>query len=240
MPGVRKLMTDSIGLVRRGAYKLLVGPLRYGRGADYDAARYWSDRFERNRFALRGPGHEGMSEKDNERMYAEAGAVFKELCRQLGIGGSDQDVLEIGCGTGFFTAALRELGVETYLGIDITAVLFDELRRRHPAFRFERCDVTVEELNKEDHDLVVMIDVIEHIVTEAKFRFAMDSIRDTLRPGGRLIISPIEPRSRKRLFYIRSWSLDDVTSHFPGWTRETLVPFRNAQLVVLHRPAGVA
>ena len=75
-----KLTTDpgQTGWHRLGArpiarilYKYTIGKLKYGRGDTYDAERYWSDRFEKYGASLLGPGHEGLSEDENEHMYNE-------------------------------------------------------------------------------------------------------------------------------------------------------------------------
>lgn len=190
---------DPLDFIRRALYKTIIGPLKYGEGNDYDAARYWRDRFSKYGQSLSGAGDEGQSEEENEKMYAEAAKVFTDLCRKEGVDFQSVSILEIGCGTGFYTQLLHNLGVKSYVGVDITDVLFPELRKKFPQFRFVRKDITSDKI-EDMFDLIVMIDVIEHIVKESKLSFAMENVKNCLLANGNFIVSPIMDLSKRHLF----------------------------------------
>ncbi|MCZ7654263.1 MAG: hypothetical protein M5R42_08190 [Rhodocyclaceae bacterium] len=43
----RRFLRDPVGVLVRAWVKLLIAPRRYADGGDYDAARYWEDRFRK-------------------------------------------------------------------------------------------------------------------------------------------------------------------------------------------------
>jgi SAM-dependent methyltransferase len=237
-PAVARLKEDPVGFVRRVIKKVFVDRWLYGRGADYDASGYWRDRFAKYGRSIRGPGDEGLSEQENQAMYLAAADTFRAVCLRQKVAFDRTDALEIGVGTGFYTGVLHEAGVRSYLGVDITDVLFQKLRVDYPAARFEKKDVTLEALGGQ-FDLIVMIDVIQHIVTEEKLARAMGHVRDSLKPGGLFLVSAVHPTavSRKHLYYVRFWSEQLLRDLFPGHEFGELVPYRDSHLLSIRKPA---
>lgn len=229
-----KFKKDPLNFIRRGLYKSIVGPLKYGKGDNYDTARYWHDRFSRYSLSLKGAGDEGLSEEENEKMYKEAAKVFTDLCRQESVNFQSVRVLEIGCGTGFYTQLLHNLGVKSYIGIDITDVLFPKLEKKFPQFKFIRRDITSDKIGGK-FDLIIMIDVIHHIVEKSKFSYAMENVKNCLLANGVFIVSPIMEANKKHLFYVRFWSLEDIRQEFPGFIFSKLVPFRHNHLLIIKK-----
>jgi 2-polyprenyl-3-methyl-5-hydroxy-6-metoxy-1,4-benzoquinol methylase len=230
-----KFKKDPLGLIKRSLYRTLIGPIKYGKGNDYDAHKYWHNRFSKYGLSLKGAGDEGLSEEENKKRYTEAAKVFTDLCQRESIDFQSVRVLEIGCGTGFYTQLLHNLGVEDYVGVDITDVLFPELRKKIPQFRFVRKDFTLDKIEGK-FDLVIMIDVIEHIVKEANLSFAMQNVKNCLSHNGVFIVSPIMDVSKKHLFYLRFWSLEDIKRRFPGYIFRELVPFRGGHVLIIRKP----
>lgn len=229
-----RFKTDPLGFIKRALYKTIIGPLKYGKGNDYAAHKYWCDRFSKYGLSLKGAGDEGLSEEENKKMYAEAAKVFTDLCLREGADFQSISVLEIGCGTGFYTHLLHNLGVKSYVGVDITDVLFPELRRKFSQFRFIKKDITSDKIEGK-FDLIVMIDVIEHIVNEAKLSFAMENVKKCLSDNGIFIIAPILNTNKRHLFYLRSWSLEDIKRRFSGYVFEELISFRNSHILIIRR-----
>jgi SAM-dependent methyltransferase len=227
----------DFGLVGRVISKKLTGRLKYRSREGYDAKHYWSDRFDKYGVSLRGAGHEGLSEEENEKMYVEAAAVFEALVKPLLADLTEPRVLEIGCGTGFYTALLNRLGVTDYTGVDITSTLFDSHRRRFPGYRFVQADVTKDPVEGE-YDLAIMIDVTEHIVTRDALEAAFSNVRRGLTPGGSFIVGPQFDQSRRHLFYVHFWSVEDVESMFGDGTEVARQEFRNGSLLVFKKPTS--
>lgn len=231
-----KFRRDPVGFIRRALYKTLIAPLKYRTKGGYDAAQYWRDRLTSYGTSLKGVGDEGLSEQENREMYENAAGAFLSLCRQEGIDFATARVLEIGCGNGFYTRLLQEQGVNRYLGVDITDALFPALTGRFPGFRFIRRDITTDLIDGE-FDLILMIDVIEHIVGEAKLDFAMSNVQRCLAENGCFLVAPVAAQGRRSLFYVRFWSVEDIRRRLPGCLSGAPIPFRYSHLLVARKPS---
>jgi SAM-dependent methyltransferase len=230
-----RIRGNPFNLVKRALSKTIIGPIKYGRGEDYNASKYWHDRFSTYGLSLKAVGDEGLSEAENEKLYTHARERFLHLCRRETIHLSHLRVLEIGCGTGFYTRLLCDAGVRSYMGIDVTDVFFSYLREVFPSYLFLRKDVTTDKIEGE-FELVVMIDVLEHIVNSARLDFAIANVKKCLTSGGIFIVAPIMEESRQRFFYLRFWSLEDVQSRFHGYNFSSPMPFRNGSIVCIRKP----
>jgi len=144
-------------------------------------------------------------------------------------------VLEIGCGTGHYTGLLADLGVSNYVGLDITDVLFPELHERFPQFDFVKQDITTHRVDGK-FDLIVMIDVIEHIVEDEKLSSAMEHVKDALAPSGVVVLAPVMQKARDHLFYVRFWSLEELRERFPAHLIGDPKPFRAGGILTIRKP----
>jgi SAM-dependent methyltransferase len=216
----------------------VTGPLRYRQGGGYDGARFWRDRFARLEGSLTAAGDEGLNAAENQAAYAEAGKQVAAAIARAGVALDRSRVLEVGPGTGYYADLVAAAGGRDYTALDITDVLFPALRARHPAARFEVQDITEQPIAGR-YDLVLMIDVLEHIVEPAKCHRALDHLAAAVAPGGLLLLAfPPAAPGRIDLFYLRFWPRDEVLRHFAGWDRTTDEPFRDGVLVGLRAPVG--
>ena len=71
----------------------------------------------------RGVGNRTLTSEENRAEYDKAAGVFLDLCLREGVDFAGCNVLDIGCGNGFYTRLLQQQGVRSYTGIDITDVL---------------------------------------------------------------------------------------------------------------------
>jgi SAM-dependent methyltransferase len=223
-----------IDLLRRVVFKTVTGPRRYGTENGYDAQRFWADRFRKYGTGLRGSGDEGLSEAQNRLGYEQAGAVILDAMEKRGVALSSAAVLDVGCGPGFFTELLHSAGVGSYTGVDITDQLFADLRARFPDYRFEQKDVTSGGV-EDTYDVVMMIDVAEHIVSTEAFDRCIANLAKAVAPGGLLLIGPLLDRGGQHLFYVRFWSTMDVLERLPSFEHLEDVPFRNGMLTAFRR-----
>ena len=220
----------------RIAYKLTVGRLVYSRGDSYDAEKYWSDRFQRYGDSLRGPGHEGLSTDENAREYTKAGQVFRRYCTENGIDFKGKRVLEIGCGTGFYTDIIAELGPPaSFRGLDVTDVNFDTIAERHPTFSFVKGNATEPIDLGGVFDVIVMIDVIHHVVADREFHALLSNVRTWMAPDGVFLITPISARKGKEYFYVRWWTMPELMSAFGGYRFGNPQAFRGNTLVSVYK-----
>src|SRR6266566_775311 len=94
----------------------------------YDPRLYWEERL-RNHFNSRGVGHIGFSERYNYWLYRRKRECIETALRRVSLIG--KDVLDVGCGTGFFVDWYLNKGAQVS-GIDITEVSIERLRRDFP------------------------------------------------------------------------------------------------------------
>jgi SAM-dependent methyltransferase len=92
--------------------------------------------------------------------------------------------LEVGSGLGYLTAALRRDGVDA-TGIDVSAAAVADATARFGA-HFERVDVTDPGMVSSRYDVIVGLEIIEHLPDPRAF---VAALRRWLNPGGSLVIS---------------------------------------------------
>lgn len=131
------------------------------------------------------------------KSFAKRATTYRALLRRLlRAVPSPSTVVEIGCGVGFLSALLARLpGAPTVYSTELSA---DGLRiastqlRRYPNLRLLRADAEGIPLRSAAADLVVCMDVVEHLGNpEGFFREA----NRVLAPGGALLFSTPNPGS---------------------------------------------
>jgi len=206
----KRFINDPFGFSKLIFAKFFIYPFKYKVGHDYNAEMYWGDRFNKYQLNIKGPGHEGATVKENKLRYQEVTRKFKNVCLSNIDNISSLNVLEIGVGTGLITKTINELGVTHYTGVDITDVLFNNIQKIFPSYNFIKADITLDSLN-DKFDLIVIIDVIEHIVTEEKLKFAFSNLDNCLNDNGFIIIAPLTKKKKKNQFYEYHWTKNDLT-----------------------------
>jgi SAM-dependent methyltransferase len=207
--------------VSRVLWKTFVAPIKYrGRGG-YDAGAYWRDRLASYGPALTGPGHEGRTESENIERYRLESTHLLQYLSEHGIAVHGRGVLEIGCGNGYYTDLIAGQGPASFTGIDVTDVMFDDLRSRHPGFQFVHADISGD-LPPFDQpfDIVLMIDVVQHIVSAARLDTALANVERLMAPGGVFIISGLRTGLPLRgVFNVRRWPESQILDRLPGFTQ---------------------
>ncbi len=95
-------------------------------------------------------------------------------------------VLDLGCGEGFFTAALEEHGAHA-VGVDVVAEPLHRAKARFPQLHLRRTPLDAP-LVLDDHsfDVVWAGEVIEHVVDVVGW---LSEVRRVLPSGGRLLVT---------------------------------------------------
>jgi len=102
-------------------------------------------------------------------------------------------LLEAGVGTGAYAGLWRELGVEEWVGVDISPQAVAYLRMRFPNGEFHVMDLARPEgaLEGRSFDLVAAIDVLYHIVEDAWFETALGWLASRVGEHGYLVVSDV-------------------------------------------------
>jgi SAM-dependent methyltransferase len=156
----------------------------------YQPREFWQDRLSQH-FDLRGSGETGLSMAYNRACYALRAEVLTRALRDLGFDPRGREVLDVGCGTGFFTAYYLERGAKVS-GIDIAPVSIEALRARHPQARFQLVDVGEAPIpmpKEGRYALVNAMDVLYHITDDARWETAVTHLAQAVEDQGLLILS---------------------------------------------------
>lgn len=100
--------------------------------------------------------------------------------------GTATRVLELGCGSGGVTRRLLDLGASV-TAVDWSKPMLETAKRRAPAARFERSEITAYMPEAATYDLVLFSFVLHELVREAKAR-ALSVAARALTAGGRVAV----------------------------------------------------
>ncbi len=157
----------------------------------YNPGDYWEKRLSQ-RFSLSRVGNISFSERYNVWCYK---AKAKKLENALFLNGIDvkgKAVCDIGCGTGFYTDFYSRRGAKNIVGIDITKVSVENLKKKYPNHLFIQGNIAFPRiLNKISlkFDIINIIDVLYHITEDSAFNQALLNIFSLLKQEGFLIFS---------------------------------------------------
>jgi SAM-dependent methyltransferase len=157
----------------------------------YRPREFWDQRLSEH-FDLRGTGQPGLSASYNRACYELRRVVLEASLREQGFDPRGKKVLDVGCGTGFFTAYYLGRGAEL-TGVDIAPTSIERLQQRHPQARFRLADVGEDPID-ERYDLVNAFDVLYHITDDGRWQHAVRTLAAAVVPGGLLLLTDTFPR----------------------------------------------
>ena len=143
-------------------------------------------------------------------------------------------ILDLGCGTGFTTKALSELGEAQ--GVDLSPAAIKIARASYPDIYYRAGDVFEISFPDESFDLIVCQEVIPHVIDQLGL---VEKIAASLKSGGYVIITAANKFVMKRLKGgdggpVGSGPLDPV-EHVKRWlSRRELVLLLEQQFRILH------
>jgi len=135
----------------------------------YEPREFWEQRL-RQQFDLRGTGETELSLAYNRACYALRREVLERALDRARIETRGAAVLDVGCGTGFFTQLYLDRGARV-TGVDITSASVEQLSARFPQARFVQADVSIS-VPDEPFDIVNVFDVLYHITDDAAWERA--------------------------------------------------------------------
>jgi SAM-dependent methyltransferase len=179
--------------------------------ADYEPESYWQKRYAS--LDLTRSGHADLPEAYNVWLYRRKQAVLRHSLGAMGFVAKGTRIIEVGAGTGAYIGFWKRLGVGTIAGVDISDAAVQYLSQRHPGHVFLKRDVTEPGALQAfggGYDMVTALDVLYHVVDDARLDVALQNVRSALRSGGLLAIhDQFLHRASEHCGYIRWRSLAD-------------------------------
>lgn len=152
----------------------------------YDAKQYWQERLTTN-FNLKGVGHVSYTEEYNRWLYRKKQLCLEAALEGVSLGG--KEVLDIGCGTGFFVKWYLGHGANVF-GVDITDMSIHTLAMRYPQCAFATADIGSEQfVPPREFDVINAWDVIYHIVDNEAFEMCLKNIQRSSKPRSLLLLT---------------------------------------------------
>lgn len=177
---------------------------------------------------------DGAGYADYAEHAAEFAMTFRAKMRRLLRYGAVDDLLEIGCGPGYFLEAAKQAGVKRALGVDRNRWAIEQARHAGHSAYVGSIDVVPPD---DRFDAVAMLDLLEHIPEPVPF---LAEVRRRLRPGGRLLIMTPNIESLLARFSGRRWVSFKIPEHLHYFTHASLARLleKNGFDVVYSRATG--
>ena len=158
--------------------------------AKFESKQYWQERvgFDADLSVV---GHRSLGGGYNQYVYQRRVEVLTEFIRLLNLDPKNLRILDIGCGSGFYTNLWKSQGVKDYVGLDISQGSIQALSERYKEYRFFRADIS--RLGAIDKflgtfDLITVFDVLYHITDDREFANSLENISKSFRDNGYAII----------------------------------------------------
>jgi len=168
-------------------------------GNRFDANEYWRKRVVSDS-DIGIVGHRSMGLAYNAKIYERRLEVLDAmLVKHINKPIEKLRILDIGCGSGFYTGYWAEQGVRDYVGVDISAATISHLFDQFPTFCFVNADITEDVpdylAGQQPFDVVTIFDVFYHIVNDELFEKAVRHIGElTTDSGVVLVMDQLHPR----------------------------------------------
>lgn len=96
----------------------------------------------------------------------------------------DPEIIDLGCGPGYYTQNLSKFGHTT--GLDLSEHAIEKAREKYPGIEFIAGNLYDYPLPHEHYDVVVAQEAFDHVEDQKRF---LDRVYEILVPGGYLIVS---------------------------------------------------
>ena len=153
---------------------------------------YWEDRLH-TIAGLEGVGFKKLGPAFNKWAYKVRKNVFMKVLKGMNLNFQQSSALDIGSGTGFYIQAWRELMVKDITGADISKTAVENLKNTFKQQTFHQIDIGDVAFNAQaglkQFDLVSSMDVLFHIVDDARFEQAIANIASLMKDNAYFVYS---------------------------------------------------
>ncbi len=160
----------------------------------FNPNKYWEERLAAKN-NLQGVGYLSLGKIFNVWSYKTRKFSFNFHLDKNNISFKGKKAIDIGSGTGFWIETLKEKGATPITGVDLTEVAVKSLKETFPYADFKQGDIGEQQLpvgvEAGAYDVVTCIDVLFHVVDDARFEKAIANISSLLKPGGYFIFSDL-------------------------------------------------
>ena len=172
----------------------------------FDASTYWEQRHRKCGTSLRSVGHINLSDADNAADYAvKLQHMISAIARSGALKG--KAILDAGGGIGLLAEAMIDEGAEVCVA-DISATAIANAKRRAPTAKFE-CRPIETLAYQAAFDVVVCMDVLHHVVDDAKWKRVLSRLGAAVKPGGVILIQETPAEMGDAPPHVRWRTLED-------------------------------
>jgi 2-polyprenyl-3-methyl-5-hydroxy-6-metoxy-1,4-benzoquinol methylase len=141
--------------------------------------KFWNDKWDQSR---------NQYPHDRARRRGD-----KILAYLRSIGRERPTILDLGCGTGWFTNQLAELGPST--GLDLSVEAIAQAKSQFPQVAFQAGNLFEMALSERQFDVIVSQEVLAHVADQSGY---LERAALMLKPGGHLIVTTPNPFIHER------------------------------------------
>ncbi len=152
----------------------------------FDPAGYWADRHAAHAGQLAAVGHRQLTEEQNAAQYEIKRRKLLDVLDRFFPDPRKRTLLDAGCGIGVLSEAFANHGYEV-TGVDFCESAVAAARQRVPNAKFLTCPLDELRLDKR-FDVITVVDVLLHIVDDAKWQRTLAALTSHLKPQGVLLI----------------------------------------------------
>ncbi|RAX51691.1 class I SAM-dependent methyltransferase [Helicobacter sp. 11-8110] len=150
-----------------------------------DLVDFWNRRHEK--LGLYSGGDKGISDFENFEFYIHRLSIALKLIGKYNIWKRPLDILDAGCGKGFFSNGFLSAGYSV-AGIDSSLSAINFCKDKYPQIFFQQCELNNFFLPK-SFDVIVCIDVMFHIVENILWENSVKNLAYHAKNNSIIIIS---------------------------------------------------
>jgi SAM-dependent methyltransferase len=156
----------------------------------FNPTEYWQERLSAD-YSLGSVGWITLGRSFNKWSYAVRGRIFTRVARRAVPAPEHASVLDVGSGTGFYLDLWQRLRVGQITGSDLTPVAVEHLAGLYPTATIQKVDIGDDEipLPAGAFDAISIMDVLYHLVDDARYVQALSNLAGLLKPDGVLLLT---------------------------------------------------